>query len=241
MALSLRYVDRRRTYFGNSTSHDEIPLNWAACKNRKGGIRSRSEPTKNVDWQEENMRGNNCWGHLAPSLRQQCSIGVWWVRVQCIRHNSKLVAQTLSRHHRLLTFLPNKTEQKHKQRSWFPRGANVLTLLCSLHFYNYPNQCNLTFELLLAEVGNDVPLTILTFLLFQVCFITQWLNGSACLIIIATLSPSCLRLIGGRVPVVRPTSVRKLPPSDKPRATSKEILLLKRFALFINTEEVKQL
>ena len=224
------------------------------------------------------MRGNNCWGHLAPSLRQQCSIGVWWVRVQCIRHNSELVAQTLSRHHRLLTFLPNKTEQKHKQRSWFPRGANVLTLLCSLHFYNYPNQCNLTFELLLAEVGNDVPLTILTFLLFQVCFITQWLNGSgcliiiatlspsgtnmesykkisdslsplgvlpalngsACLIIIATLSPSCLRLIGGRVPVVRPTSVRKSPPSDKPRTTSKEILLLKRFALFINTEEVKQ-
>ena len=219
------------------------------------------------------MRGNNCWGHLAPSLRQQCSIGVWWVRVQCIRRDSKLVAQTLSRHHRLLTFLPNKTEQKHKQRSWFPSGANVLTLLCSLHFYNYPNQCNLTFELLLAEV------TILTFLLFQVCFITQWLNGSACLIIIATLSPSgtnmesykkisdslsplgvlpaltssacliiiatlspsCLRLIGGRVPVVRPTSVRKSPPSDKPRTTSKEILLLKRFALFINTEEVKQL
>ena len=65
-------------------------------------------------------------------------------------------------------------------------------------------------------------------------------SGSACLIIIATLSPSCLRLISGRVPVVRPTSVRKSPPSDKPRTTSKEILLLKRFALLINTEEVKQ-
>ena len=58
-------------------------------------------------------------------------------------------------------------------------------------FLQYPNQCNiLLLNFFWQKLATTYLLRSWLFFFFQVCFITQRLNGSACLIIIATLSPS---------------------------------------------------